>query len=172
VDRREWIAVARLGRTWGRRGELLGEIYSSKPARAESLGEVLLEAGGRRRRATVERVWRHGGVPVFKFAGIDSISEAQAWEGADVLVAPAERVALEEGEYSHADLAGCRVEWQGRTLGVVEAVEEYGGPAVLRVAREGGGELLIPFARAICTHIDVAAKRIRVEPPEGLLDLP
>lgn len=171
MDSREWIPVGRLRRTRGNRGELLGEIYSSKPGRAEQLREVALEREGRRREATIERVWRHDGVPVFKFAGIDSISDAEPWEGADLLVAHEGLVRLEEGEFSHADLTGCRVEWQGKLLGVVRGVEEYGGPAVLNVKREDGGELLIPFARAICTEIDIAGKLIRVDPPEGLLEL-
>ena len=171
----DWIAVGRLRRTRGNRGELSAEIYSSKPGRAESLKEVLLESGERRRNAVVERVWFHDGTPVFKFAGIDSISEAELWEGADVLVPPAERVVIEEGEFSHADLIGCEV-WSGgagvgKKLGVVAGVEEYGGPPLLKVEAEDGRETLIPFARSICREIDVARKIIRAELPEGLAEL-
>ena len=55
-----------------------------------------------------KNVWHHNGRPVFKFFGIDSISEAQVWRGADVL-APGDRAgaARAEGEYSYADLIGC-----------------------------------------------------------------
>ena len=147
------------------------ELYSSKPGRAEQLKEVVLESGGRRREATIERLWFHGGAAVFKFAGIDSISEAEAWEGADVLVAPEERVQLEEGEYSHADLTGCRILQGEQTLGVVTRIEEFGGPTLLAVEGADGREFLIPFARAMCREIDVAAKVIRVELPEGLLEI-
>ena len=169
-----WVAVGRLYGTRGNRGELIGEIYSSQPGREEKLKEVKLDAGGRERLVQVERIWRHNGRPVFKFAGIDSISEAELWRGADVLVPEAERAAPEEGEYSHADLIGCVLvaAGTGETAGVVKGVEEYGGPPLLRVEAVDGREILIPFARAICKEIDVAAKTIRVELPEGLTELP
>lgn len=78
---------------------------------------------------------------------------------------------LAEGEYSHADLVGCRVLAGDTEIGTVDRIEEYGGPQLLAVARPGGKETLIPFAKSICKEIDVAAKVIRVELPEGLLDL-
>ncbi len=55
-------------------------------------------------------------------------------------------------------------------MGVVSGVEDYGGPPLLKVEAADGREILVPFARAICREIDVAAKIIRVELPEGLLD--
>ena len=168
-----WVNVGRLGRTRGNRGELTGEIYSSQPGRAEKLNNVLLDRDGRQRLVQIERVWSHDGRPVFKFSGIDSISEAEPWQGADVLVPDAERARPEAGEYSHADLIGCSLlPENGAAVGVVRGVEEYGGPALLRVETAGGREILVPFAKSICREIDVAAKTIRVEIPEGLLELP
>jgi 16S rRNA processing protein RimM len=168
-----WVPVGRLRRTRGNRGELIGEIYSSQPGRAEKLSDVILDLGGRRRAARVERIWSHGEHPVFKFEGIDSISDAELWQGADVLVPEVDRAGAGEGEYSHADLIGCRVEGAaGEPLGVVKGVEEHGGPALLRMEAPDGREILVPFARSICREIDVAAKRIRVHLPDGLLELP
>ncbi len=60
----------------------------------------------------------------------------------------------------------------GAPVGVVKGVEEYGGPPLLRVEAADGREILVPFARSICREIDVAAKTIRVELPEGLRELP
>jgi len=154
----------------GNRGELVGEIYSSQPGRAEKLKNVMLEAGGRRRPSEIEQLWHHDGRPVFKFAGIDSISDAEPWAGADVLVAEAERAVPDEGEYSHADLIGCSVV-QEKPIGTVVGVEDYGSAPLLKVEIAGGREILIPFARSICREIDVAQKIIRVELPDGLLDL-
>lgn len=169
-----WVAVGRLTRTRGNRGELLGEIYSSQHGRAEKLKDIVLEVGGRRRSARVERIWYHENRPVFKFRGIDSISDAEPWEGADVLVPEAERARPESDEYSHADLIGCMVvdEGAGGSIGVVRGVEDYGGPSLLRVETADGREILIPFARSICREIDVAAKIIRADLPQGLTELP
>lgn len=154
----------------GNRGELIAEIYSSQPGRAEKLTEVKLDLNGRERMATVEQVWIHDGRPVLKFAGIDSIDDAEQWAGADVLVPEAERARPEPGEYSHADLIGCQV-IAGGPVGVVEGVEEYGGPPLLKIAAADGREILVPFARSICREIDVERKIIRVELPEGLLEV-
>ena len=176
----KWINVARLGRIRGRTGELTGEIYSSHAGRAEELvasRKVLLDNRGRRRESELDRVWFHDGRPVFKFAGIDSISAAEEWEGADVLVPEDQGVRVESGEYTHAQLIGCRVELvSGPVAGIVRSVEEFGeapllSTKVLNVEAADGREILIPFARSICKEIDVAAKVIRIDPPEGLLEL-
>jgi len=165
----EWVAIGRLWRTRGNRGELLGELDSSDPGREQKLKEVALEMDGRRQEVKVEEVWRHDGRPVFKFVGIDSISDAEKWEGAELLVPASEVEPPEEGAYSYAELVGCRVVGD-QELGVVMEVEEYGGAPLLKVEAGDGREVLIPFARSICTEIDVAAKTIRVELPEGLLE--
>ena len=162
--------VGRLIRARGNRGELIGEIYSSHPGRAEKLKEVVLASEGRQRPSEVESMWNHDGRPVFKFSGIDSISDAEAWAGADILVSDTERAEPEAGEYSHADLIGCSVVAE-RPIGVVKGIEEYGGPPLLKVEAMDGREILVPFARAICRKIDVSAKVICVDLPEGLLDL-
>jgi 16S rRNA processing protein RimM len=165
----EWVAIGRLWRTRGNRGELLGELDSSEPGREEKLKEVALVRDGRWQAMRVEEVWRHDGRPVFKFGGIDSISEAEKWEGAELLVRASEVEPPEEGAYSYAELVGCRV--LGDTeVGVVTEVEEYGGAPLLKLEAVDGREILIPFAKSICTEIDVASKTIRVELPEGLLE--
>lgn len=165
------VAVGRLFKAWGNRGELGAEIYSSHPGRAEKLNDVVLErADGKTRPARVERVWWHDGRPVFKFEGIDSISDAEPWGGADILVADAERELPEEGAFSHADLIGCVLWNRNEKVGSVRAIEDYGGGPLLDVKLDSGGEVLVPFTLTICKEIDVAAKTIRAELPEGLLE--
>ncbi len=165
----DWIAIGRLWRTRGNRGELLGELDSAAPGREDQLKEVALEVGGQRRVVQVQEVWRHNGQPVFKFEGIDSISDAAKIEGAEIQVPASEVAKPEFGAYSHQDLVGCRVEGESFS-GLVQGVEEYGGPPLLQVEAADGREILIPFVRAICKEIDVATKVIRVELPEGLLE--
>jgi 16S rRNA processing protein RimM len=164
------VPVGRIVKARGNRGELIAEIYATQPGRAERLKSVRLEKGSESRDAEVEEFWLHDGKPIFKFRGVDSISDAEIWAGADMLVPEAERVQPDEGEYSYAELIGCEVVENGRPLGVVEGIDEGSGPVLLRVA--GEKEILIPFVKAFCPEIDVAKKRIRVELPEGLLDLP
>ena len=165
----DWVAIGRLWKTRGIRGELLGQLDSTEIGREEKLRDVALEVGGQRRVMRIEEVWRHDGRPVFKFEGIDSINDAEAFEGAEILVAPEDVAQPEEGAYAYRELVGCRVEGES-FRGSVEGVEEYGGPPLLQVKAEDGREILIPFVRAICKEIDVAAKVIRVELPDGLLE--
>jgi 16S rRNA processing protein RimM len=164
-----WVAIGRLWRTRGNRGELLGELDSSDPDRERKLTDVALEVDGRRQVMRVEETWRHVGRPVFKFEGIDSISDAEKWEGAEMSVRASEVEPPEEGAFSYADLVGCKVVGDAE-VGVVTEVEEYGGAPLLKVGAADGREILIPFARSICKEIDVASKTIRVELPEGLLE--
>jgi len=165
----DWVAIGRLWRTRGNRGELLGELDSREPDREKKLKEVALEVDGRRQVMRVEEVWRHDGRPVFKFAGIDSITDAEPWEGAEMLVPASEVEPPEEGAFSYADLVGCRVVGESE-VGVVTEVEDYGGAPLLKLKAADGREILIPFARSICKEIDVISKIIRVELPEGLLE--
>ena len=165
------VAVGRLFRVRGNKGELTGEIYSLQPGRAEKLKDVVLElADGKTRASKIAEIWWHHGRPVFKFEGIDSISDAECWSGADVLVADSEREQPEEGAFSHADLIGCMLWNRELKVGVVRAVEDFGGGPLLDVKLEDGRDVLVPFSRSICKEIDVAAKNIRADVPEGLLD--
>ena len=163
------MAIGRLWRTRGNRGELLGELDSRDPEREQKLREVALEVDGQRQVLRVEETWRHDGRPVFKFEGVDSITDAEKWQGAEMLVRASEVEPPEEGAYSYADLVGCKVLGESE-VGVVTEVEEYGGAPLLKLEAADGREILIPFARSICKEIDVASKTIRVELPEGLLE--
>ena len=165
------VAVGRILRERGRIGELTAEIYSSQPGRAEKLKDVVLSLAGLKRPVQVERLWYHNGRPVFKFFGIDSISDAERWRGADLLAPESERARPEPGEYSHADLIGCEIWAPCSRWAIVRGIEDYGSQILLRVEKTAGGEMLIPFVKAICREIDVARKIIRVELPEGLAEL-
>jgi len=110
----------------------------------------------------------HGDHLILKFRGVDTISDAEKLAGADVAIPFEERAALIEDEVYQSDLIGCEVvDATGRSLGVVEDFEETGGTPLLRI----GENLLIPFAKSICTNIDLDRKQIIVSLPDGLLDL-
>ena len=162
----EWVTVALLGKTRGNRGELTAFSLSSKPERFENLREVYLFGSGEK--YEVEETWFHLRTLIFKFRGVDTISDAEKLVGAEVRVPLSERAPLDAGEYYESDLIGCEVfeRSTGESLGRVSALQDGGGAGLLEV-----GELLIPFSKAICVEIDPAAKRITVELPEGLKDL-
>lgn len=169
----ERIVIAEILRERGNKGEVIARSVSDVPGRIESLREAQLRmADGTDEVATVEAAWSHKGDWVLKFAGVDSIDSAKRLRGADVWLPKADRGSLPEGEYFQSDLVGCSVVDQsdGRILGVVEGLEQYGGPPLLEVKGEVG-EVLIPFVPAICVSVDLVNRSISVDLPEGLLDL-
>jgi 16S rRNA processing protein RimM len=163
------VTVAVLARVWGIRGEFIAIPFSDHPERFEKLGRVFLFGSAAGTEFEMEAVRQVSGSWLFKFRGIDSISAAEPWRGAEVRIPRAERLALEAGEFYLSDLVGCEVVERrtGESLGPVTGFDDGGSSGLLRV----GQDLLIPFVRSICVLIDTAAKRIEVELPEGLRDL-
>jgi len=180
----EMISVARVCGSQGRRGEVAVEIKTDFPERFAPGVRFLLaksnSASIEPREYVVENAWPHKGKMILKFAGVDSISDAEALSGLEVLIAHGERKRLPEGNYYLDDLIGCRVIEGERDLGQVADWEDTGGGILLHVVRvhvdraerrSGDDEILIPFAEDICTDIDTARRAIQVRLPEGLLDL-
>jgi len=171
----EFLAIARILRPQGRRGEVAAEIITDFTARFEHLRGAFLEAPGQApRHITVEHAWPHKGRVILKLSGIDSIEAASRLRGLHLLIPWEERTPLPPHHYYLWELRGCRVIWerQGKEIGTVSEVEPTAGAALLHVGRQGGrGEVLIPLAQEICTRIDTASKIIVIDPPEDLLEL-
>jgi 16S rRNA processing protein RimM len=175
VDTPGFIAIARVVRPQGRKGEVLAEILTDFPARFRDLQRVFIDdPSGRPRAVAVEHHWLHKGRVVLKLTGVESIDHADALRGRLVLIPAQERVALADGQYYVWELVGCRVivETGGmsKPLGTVTEVERTAGADLLHVA-DGSRDILIPFAQSICKLIDPASGVIVIEPPEDLLDL-
>jgi 16S rRNA processing protein RimM len=171
-----WIIIARIVRPRGREGEVIAEVLTDFPHRFEKQKRVFAEApAGPPQPMIIAEAWWHGDRLTLRFEGIDSIPEAEQLRGRALLVPREERIALGAGQYYVSDLVGCEVVRDGERIGKVVRVQPTGGADLLCVQAAGrqdeSGEVLIPFAREICTDIDVAARRILIEPPEGLLEL-
>jgi 16S rRNA processing protein RimM len=113
----------------------------------------------------------HKGRPIVGFDGCAKIEDVERLVGAELRVPEASLRPLDEGSYYLHDLVGCMVETiDQRPVGTVVRVD--GGARGSHLAVAGArGEVLIPLAQEICVEIDVRAKRIRIDPPEGLLDV-
>lgn len=167
------VVIADIGRTRGIRGEVLARSQTDVPNRLRTLKRAQVRlTDGRDLSVELESAWEHKGDWVLKFQGIDSIEAAERLRGAELWVPWQERGRLMEGEYFQSDLLDCQVVEKGteKVLGIVKGWQQYGGPPLLEVKREGG-EVLIPFVGAICQEVDLTSRVIRVELPEGLLDL-
>jgi 16S rRNA processing protein RimM len=109
------------------------------------------------------RVW------AVRVEGVDDRTGAEGWVGAEVLARREDLGEAEEGSHFWVDLEGLPVVTvDGRALGTVKGLYETGGVDVLVVVGESG-ERLIPLAPYV--EVDVAGRRVVVDPPEGLLEL-
>ncbi|HEX8501854.1 MAG TPA: ribosome maturation factor RimM [Pyrinomonadaceae bacterium] len=170
----ELVLVARVARPRGVRGEVACELLTDFPERFERVEELIaVFPGGGRRRLGLEGHWLHGDRVVLKLEGYDTPEASAALAGCELAVPESEAVELEEGEFYDWQLEGCRVETvEGRDVGAVREVLHTGGEAPVLVIRdERGRENLVPLAESICVEIDVHAKLIRVDAPEGLLEM-
>lgn len=173
VNSEGFVAVARIARTRGLRGELVADLLTDFPERFETLkSAVALLPNGEREQLEIEEHWFQRDRIVFKFAGYNSIEAAKALVGSELAVPESERIRLSANQFYDWELAGCEVETvAAEKLGRVREVMRTGGVEMLVVANDGGREFLIPMARDICVEIDVKRKLIRVDPPDGLLEL-
>jgi len=173
--RPRWDAMAvvgRIARAHGNRGQVIVDTETDFPElRFRSGAELFVRRGGTVDVLTLTTVRFHRDRPVVGFAGVDGMNDAEALAGLELRV-PVDRLApLPAGSFYRHDLVGCEVaSTSGERVGVVTAVEGT-APGSRLVVKGVRGEILIPLAAEICTTIDPAAKRIVVEPPEGLLEL-
>jgi 16S rRNA processing protein RimM len=193
----EWVWLARIKRTQGRKGEVFAEVLTDFPEKFSDRRKLWLLKGSSAASAdvsddalevTLVHHWMHKGGIVLHFAGIDSISAAEELAGCVVVIPRAERAQLNEGSVYIADLIGCTlVDVAGAeplTVGEIEDVDRSAGPVAILVVQPAGqqdgvstgrgandDEILIPFAKDYLRRIDVEAKRVEMALPEGLVEL-
>jgi 16S rRNA processing protein RimM len=158
-------------------------LHTDFPQRFEERRQLWgLAADGTRRGLQLEEHWFHKGGVVLKFAGVDSISDAERLAGWEVQVPRQERTELEAGAAYVSEIVGCEVWIRGgeRLLGRVSEVQFGAGEAPLLVVQlppmmlpvpGRDREVLLPLAEEFVKKFDVTRKRIEMELPEGLLEL-
>ena len=186
-----WVWLARIRRPQGRKGEVFAEILTDFPEKFKERTRLWLLRGTSGagdsldpRTVELENHWLHkaGGQSgiVLHFAGVSSISEAEAFAGLIVAVPFEERAALAQDEVHIADLIGCElINVAGTTsvtVGQIENVDRSAGPNAadavpLLIVRGNHGEVLVPFAKSFLRKLDVAGARVEMALPEGLLEL-
>jgi 16S rRNA processing protein RimM len=175
VDGSDWVIVAKIVRPQGRHGEVLADLLTDFPERfAERKRLFLLATKAPPQEIGLERHWLHQGRVVFKLAGVDSINDAETLRGMEVAVPKAERAPLEDGAVYISDLIGCILidTASGKEVGKIGDVDrESSATPLLEIETKSSGQVLVPFVKAFQPKIDIAAKRIEMALPEGLLEL-
>lgn len=168
----ELVLVGRLARTHGLRGHLFVNPETDFIDERFAPGSRLqLVREGIVQTVVVAELRMQGRRPVVRFEGIERIDDAEPLTGCELRVPETALQPLAPGEVYEYQLVGCTVETvSGDAVGHVRRVE--GGTGSIRLVVDGPrGEVLVPFAQAICRVVDVAAKRVVIDPPVGLLDL-
>ena len=172
------VAVGRIGRPHGIRGEVSVELWTDEPGRRFADGACLLvrrPAGGpppaHPTLSVASSRWHQERLLV-RFAELTDRTAAEAARGLDLVitVSPDERPDDPEEFYDH-QLVGLRVATtDGVEVGVVAEVMHSGAQDLLVVRREGRGAALVPFVVALVPEVDLEAGRLLVADRPGLLE--
>ncbi len=170
----EFITLARVVKTQGRHGEVGAEVHSDVPGRFSPGMKLfaLPKSEDSRRELEVEVLWPHKGLLVLKFRGVDSMSDAEVLVGSELQVPGAERADLEPGWNYVSDMIGCAVFDRAREIGRIEDVQFGAGEApLLIVANPAGRKFEVPFAEAYLEGVDITQRKMRMNLPDGLLEI-
>ena len=172
ADWDDMAVVGRVARPHGLRGDVVVNPETDFVAERFRPGAtVWTRTEGREEALTIASARMQNGRPVVGFEGMLSIEAVERLAGLELRVPEESLQPLEPGRYYEHQLVGCVVATtEGATVGTVARVESGAGGS--RLVVEGArGEILVPLAVEICVEIDVAGRRIRIQPPDGLLDL-
>jgi len=169
------VLVGRVARPHGLRGHVVVTPDTDFVAeRFRSGAQLWTRVAGRDEVLTIVEARVEGRRPVVAFEGYGSVEAAEGLAGRELRVPESSLLPLPAGSYYLHQLVGCRVETvDGAVVGEVARVEGGVGAAMLTVNATGatGSEVLVPFVQEICVGVDLDARVIRVQMPEGLLEI-
>lgn len=155
----------------GVRGWVRLKSFTAVPEAVAAYGPLEDEAGARRFVLTLKGMGK--GVLLAEIEGVADRTAAERLKGTRLYLPRAALPAPGAEEYYHADLIGlAAVLADGTPLGRVAAIHGYGAGDSLEIARPAGPPVIVPFTRAAVPDIDIAAGRLVIAPPAGLLDAP
>ena len=166
------VAVGRVGKAHGIRGDAFVEPWTDAPDERFSPGARLSTEPAERGPLTVESARQHSGKLVVHFAGVDDRNAIEALRGTVLLVPASARPPIEDpDEFYDTDLIGLNVRTvHGQALGPVTDVLHSPAGSLLAIDI-AGREVLVPFRTEFVPTVDLAAGIAEVDPPDGLLEL-
>jgi 16S rRNA processing protein RimM len=167
------LVVGRIAKAHGIGGEVSVEVRTDAFEERFAVGAALDTEPAHLGPLTIARTRWHAGRLLVAFEGVSDRTLADALRGALLVVDSATSPAIEDAdEYWDHDLAGLDVVLtDGQAVGVVADVAHPPGADLLVIRRPDGSEALVPFVRDIVTTVDMAARRVVVDPPDGLFEL-
>ena len=164
----EFLAVGRLRKPHGVRGEMSMEVHTDFPERF-NVGKVMF-VGQDRQPFTIRSVRKHNQLLLIAFEGVEDREEAGVLRNRWVFVRTQDRPELPEGEYYHHQILGLAVQTtQGRDLGNVVEILMTGANDVLIVKDVTQREVLLPVTDEVITQVDLTEGVVIVRLLPGLL---
>ncbi len=193
----EWLEIGKIVGPQGLDGEVKVYPNSDFPERFVEPGKRWLLCPGKKEPQPIEllggRYLDGKGLYVLEIAGVEDRDRAEALRGCLLMVPESDRPQLGEDEYHVLDLIGLEVFMQesGESIGTVVDVLSAGNdllevqlsqeavnrqPSIIqnpksKIQNPKSKTVLIPFVKAIAPVVDLAAKRVEITPPPGLLEL-
>lgn len=167
------VVIARIVKARGIRGEVACDLATDFPERFQDIEDAtVVMPNGARLSLRLEHHWFHQDRVILKFADTNTMTDAQSLVGGVLVIPQSDAWELEEDEFYEYDLIGLEAfTAEGKRIGQVTKLLRTGGNDLLVIEGENNREILIPFVDEICKEVDVEAKRITINAPEGLLDL-
>jgi 16S rRNA processing protein RimM len=165
------VCLGVVGAPHGVRGAVRIKSFTAEPEAIARYGALEDESG--QRHFTVRVTGNAKNVLIAELSGVADRDAAEAVRGLRLYAARAALPPTEEDEFYHADLEGLdAVRTDGDPVGRVIAVHDFGAGDMLEIARDEGQPILVPFTRAAVPVVDIAGRRVVIDPPEGLFDPP
>lgn len=162
-----WIAVGRITRAHGVKGEVAVQPLSEVETRFEPGSRLYLDENDGDQLTVVE-VRSHRGRLLVTFEDVPDRDRAEALAGAFLFVPASSAPALPEGQYWTHELVGCDVLTEGgRVLGPIREIIHTSANDVW-VAQGHEGETLIPALKDVVKQVDLPARRVIVGDVAGL----
>jgi 16S rRNA processing protein RimM len=163
------VLVAQIGAAHGLRGEVRLRSFTAEPMAVKGYGKLESEDGTQT--FEIEALRPAKDILIARFAGVADRNAAERLCNLRLYVPRGRLPPPEDDEFYYADLIGlAAVAPDGRDVGTVVALQNFGAGDLIEVKLVGGATVLLPFTKAVVPEIDVARGRIVIDPPDGALD--
>ncbi len=167
------IALAKLGKPFGLKGEIKAMSLTSYPKERFKRGaKFVLESGDRKsqREVTLSSCRISGDSLVFSFEEITTVDEAETLRNAELLIDEKD-APLPKDAYRIKDLIGLKaIDQEGRQIGTVKDVLQYGPTPTFRIGRNGEKDFFVPFVLGkFVREVDLEKGEMGINVIEGML---
>jgi len=150
----------------GLKGEVKVKAFTERQDKLGAYGPLHTKDGKTFR---VKSVREGKSEAVVALDGVNDRNAAEALKGAELFVSRAALPKADANEFYYADLVGLRAEdTEGRAMGTVRAIHNFGAGDVIELVRDDGDEVLLPFTREVAQEIDLEGGRIVIAAPEEI----